>query len=234
MRKYIIGNWKANKTVKEAKDWITQTKNQNLKTSDSLTVVLCPSHLHILLFKKEYPSLTLGCQNLSPYGDGAYTGQTTARMLADFVKYAILGHSERRRYFQESSQQVANKATQALDFKITPIIAVDSQNWRRQVNVLGSKATQQSILMYEPPEAISQQIGPIGKGEAAPLEKVKETISLIKSETKAQAVIYGGSVKSHNIQEFIKQPEIDGVLPGSASLNPQEWIKMLRQASQVV
>ena len=88
--------------------------------------------------------------------------------------------------------------------------------------------------MYEPPEAISQQVGPIGEGNAAPLAEVKQMIAQIKSETKAPIVIYGGSIKANNIKDFLEEEMIDGVLPGSASLNPDEWLKMVALANQIV
>jgi triosephosphate isomerase len=232
--KYLIGNWKANKTIEEAQSWIAEVKKEKIAIHKNLEVILCPSYIHLALFKKKLPDLTLGCQDLSPYGDGAYTGQVTARMLKNLVNYVILGHSERRRYFQESTTRVTQKAVQALDNNITPIIAVDSNNWRRQIRELDKPLVQKSILMYEPPEAISEQIGPIGKGEAAPLNEVKEMIGKIKKEGEAKTIIYGGSVKSHNISSFLKESVIDGVLPGSASLNAEEWIRMMKIANQTL
>ena len=226
--KYIIGNWKANKTIDEASAWIEQVKREMPAFSESLQVVLCPSDIHLSLFKKEWPGLTLGAQDCSPYGDGAYTGQVTARMLAPLVDYVILGHSERRRYFHEDESMVIKKAIQAWDNGITPIIAVDAQNFRKQLVALETNHRKESIVMYEPPEAISEQIGPIGKGKAAPLKEVRKVIERIKTEYDVSRVLYGGSVKSDNLATFLNEPIIDGVLPGSASLNAQEWIKMMR------
>jgi len=232
--KYLIGNWKANKTRQEALDWISEVKQKNLTLEPGLTVILCPSFIHLLLFREAYPELPLGCQDLSPYGDGAYTGEISARMLKSLVQYAILGHSERRRYFQESSIQVAQKALQAIDNYIIPIIAVDRQNWRQQLIALDEAVRKQSILMYEPPEAISEQTGPIGKGTPASLEEVKQMIGAIREEAEPLAVIYGGSVKANSIATFLKEPTIDGILPGSASLNAAEWIKMVTTANQII
>lgn len=231
--KYLIGNWKANKTTHEAKLWIKKVRPQRAHFSKNLKVILCPSYIHLPLFKNEFPELTLGCQDLSPYGDGAYTGQVTARMLESLVEFTILGHSERYRYFEETFALVALKATQALEFRITPIIALNKDNWLKQANALKQPTIKKSIIMYEPPEAISQQVGPIGRGEAAPLEEVKEMIKRIKQEINASTVIYGGSVKSRNIKDFLKEPLIDGVLPGSASLNADEWLKMISIANSL-
>ena len=166
--KYLIGNWKANKTIAEASAWIEQVKREMPVLSESLRVVLCPSDIHLFLFKKEWPGLTLGAQDCSPYGDGAYTGQVTARMLAPLVNYVILGHSERRRYFHEDESMVVKKAIQALDNGITPIIAVDANNFRKQLVALETNQRKESIVMYEPPEAISEQIGPIRKSKTPP------------------------------------------------------------------
>jgi len=226
--KYLIGNWKANKTIDEASAWIKQVKREMPILSESLRVVLCPSDIHLSLFKKEWPGLTLGTQDCSPYGDGAYTGQVTARMLAPLVNYVILGHSERRRYFHEDESMVVKKAIQAWDNGIIPIIAVDAKNFRKQLVALEINQRKESMVMYEPPEAISEQIGPIGKGKAAPLEEVRGMIERIKTEHEVSQVLYGGSVKSDNLATILNESMIDGVLAGSASLNAQEWVRMVK------
>lgn len=234
MMKYLIGNWKANKTLDEARSWIREVKSRMEKVHPDLRVALCPSFIHLRLLKDDFPELTLGCQDLSPYGDGAYTGAVTARMLEGLVEFVILGHSERRRWFQETSLTVAQKAVQALDFGITPIIAVHTQNWREQLRALDDSLMDRVIIMYEPPEAISSQIGPIGQGDAAPLEEVKAMVEKIKERQDVKTVIYGGSVKSHNLTTFLSEPQIDGVLAGSASLDAEEWVRMIRIASEAI
>ena len=99
--KYLIGNWKSNFTISEAKDWIKATKPHYL-LSDNLKVVLCPSFIHLTLFKTEFPELSLGSQYISPFPNGAYTGQISSDMVRNLVKFSIAGHSERRTYFKES------------------------------------------------------------------------------------------------------------------------------------
>lgn len=231
--KYLIGNWKANKTVQEALYWINEVRTAKLKISERLITVLCPAFIHLPLFHTNLPDLMLGCQNISPYGDGAYTGEISARMLTSLVKYVILGHSERERNFQETSAAVSLKAIQALDNRLIPLIAVNKHNLRQRITALDRKIITQSVLIYEPPEAISVQVGPIGKGESAPLEEVIEQSAKLKQDYQPQAVIYGGSIKSENLALFLSQPAIDGVLSGSASLNASEWVKMVKIADQI-
>jgi triosephosphate isomerase len=232
--KYVIGNWKSNLSIEEAQKWIEVVKKESPQISEELKIVLCPSYMHLLLFKLNFPNQTLGSQGLSAYPNGTYTGAVSANMLHDVVDYAIVGHSERRTYFNESNNDVANQITQALDFDITPIIAVDDQNWFAQLSIIKLDELEKCTIMYEPPEAISRPDGKVGAGEAAPIEKVVDMIGKIKEEFPALAYIYGGSVKSSNIVEFLSQDCIDGVLPGSASLNPEEWLKMITLTNQLL
>lgn len=232
--KYLIGNWKSNFTADETTRWIDVAKKTFPSIPDKLTVVLCPSFQHLLLFKLNFPNLILGSQTISPFPNGAYTGAVSASSLKNIIEYCIVGHSERRTYFKESNSDVSNQITQLVDNDITPIIAVDSENWFSQLSILGEQEISKSIIMYEPPDAISLPVGPIGQGSAAPINEVVLVIEKIKAEFQAKAVIYGGSVKSHNIAEYLSHPEIDGVLPGSASLNPEEWIAMIKLATQSI
>ncbi len=224
---YFISNWKANKTQKQALQWVQAVKKKLPSLSPKVETIVCPSHIHFHLFKSHLSQITLGSQDLSPFSDGAYTGATSARMLSGLIKYVILGHSERRQHFQETDSRVAQKVTQALEYKITPILALSKIGWRKQLNYFNSSQLKKMIIMYEPPEAISQQVGPIGKGQAAPIEEVVSMISQMKKSAPNSPIIYGGSIKSNNITEFMQAKVIDGVLPGSASLDASEWLKML-------
>ena len=230
--KYLIGNWKSNFNLKEAKDWIEATKPHYLPP-DNLQVILCPGFIHLPLFKTELPELSLGSQYISSFPNGAYTGQINSGMISDLVDYCIVGHSERRTYFKESNQDISNQIDQALDSQIIPIIAVDKDNWHSQLSIISQDKLEKSIVMYEPPEAISKQENLVGKGQAAPIDEVVERIKEIKKEFSPKATIYGGSITSQNIVDFISHPQIDGVLPGSASLNPEEWLKMIDLANNI-
>ena len=224
---YLVGNWKSNKTKKEATSWIEQVQNHSLKPNSKLEIVLCLPFIHLVSRRKKFPPIKLGVQNLSAYPDGAYTGEVSARMLEGLVDYALLGHSERRHYFHEASSAVALKVTQALEHHITPIVSISLKTWQRQLNQFSASQKEKIIFMYEPPEAISRQVGPIGKGQAAPISEVVKMIAKIKRLAPQSPVLYGGSVKSHNLADFLNQSSIDGVVPGSASLSAKEWLKML-------
>lgn len=226
--KYVIGNWKSHKNTMDVLAWCHAIGNAKLQFKTSqLTAVLCPSFVHLSMIHTALPDLALGTQTLSPFPDGAYTGAVSGRMVQDFAQYALLGHVERRKYFGETDQIVGNQAQQALENELTPIIAVSSQNWSNQLAQLSTAQLKKIIVMYEPPEAISTQ----GQGHAADLESVKSAIQLIKSEYELKAVLYGGSVDSQNILTYLQEELIDGVVPGAASLDGDEYIKMVRQAS---
>jgi triosephosphate isomerase len=234
--KYIIGNWKSHKTLSEAKAWAEEVAAsplyQQLQNGrlGQLQVVLCPAFLHFQQLQWFIPNLTLGAQTLSPFSDGSYTGAVSARMIAPQVKFAILGHVERRKYFSETDQVVALQAIQALDNEITPIVAVDKKNWSSQLSQFDKEQLQRMLVMYEPSEAISDNSG----GHSADLKEVKEMIQLIKADYPVLGVLYGGSVSSKNITEYIGEAEIDGVVPGAASLEAKEFLATVKAAQTVL
>lgn len=227
--KYVIGNWKSHKTMAEVHEWIDAYKKAVVEVNfgSDLQVVLCPSFVHLSVVKWALPDLTLGLQTLSPYSDGSYTGAVSARMVREYAQFAILGHTERRKYFGETDRIVANQALQAFDFNITPIIAVDQHNWSSQLGQLDDAQLLKCLVMYEPPEAISSG----GQGHAADLEEVKKAIHSITTAYNVMGVLYGGSVNSQNVQTYLAEKEIMGVVPGAASLDAAEFVKLLQAAA---
>lgn len=231
MTKYIIANWKCHKTEEETDEWVHHLfYSKAVQKAEGLTVVLCPSFLYLRQLFGRVEGLELGAQTISKYSNGAYTGAVSALQAAQFAKYAIVGHVERRRYFGETDQIVAEQARQALDADLTPIVAVDEHNWFRQLTLLNPEEVKKCIVMYEPPSAIST----MSEGKAADIEQVVKAIEELKSKIEVKAVLYGGSVSAKNVAEFIAQPAIDGVVPGAASLDPLEFIDLVRQAHAAV
>jgi triosephosphate isomerase len=225
--KYIIGNWKSNKNTTEVKAWTDKVGASGiLKKTASVQAVLCPSFMHIPTIHYLLPDLTLGAQTLSPYPNGAYTGAVSALIATEYVRFAILGHAERRKYFNETNQTVAQEVIQAIENDITPIVAVDKGNWSSQLVQFDDAQIKKLIVMYEPAEAISTS----DHGHAADLEEVKQSLQLIKAEYPIKAGLYGGSVNSKNIQTYLSEKEIDGVVPGAASLDADEFIAMIAAA----
>ncbi len=229
--KYIIGNWKSHKSTAEVKEWCTAfSKALSLIDKKDIQLVVCPSFVHLALVQELLPEVALGAQTLSPFPKGAYTGAVAAQMVKEFADYAILGHAERRKYFHETDQIVANQAIQALENDITPIVAVEKANWSSQLSQLDASQLKKTIVMYEPAEAISTS----ANGKPADLEEVKEAIQLIKSQYKVKAMLYGGSVNSKNVDQYIQEEVIDGVVPGAASLEVEEFVALLNRVNSSV
>jgi triosephosphate isomerase (TIM) len=227
MPKYIIANWKANKLEPEVDEWVKAVKaSKVIEKSLELTIVLCPAFVYLSKLHNLLPGLHLGSQSVSAYPNGSYTGAVTGQQVAQYAGYALLGHVERRKYFGETDGIVAQQVRQAIDAKLTPIVAVDDSNWISQLGQLDRSEVGQIIVMYEPPTAISTS----GAGKAAEIDDVLVAINKIRSEFSPMAVLYGGSVSAKNIATYIKHPEIDGVVPGAASLDPEEFIELIRSA----
>lgn len=234
--KFIFANWKATKTRAEVQEWWRAFSSGSFDKKDVHVVVSPPSVYLSLLSelsqstKLPFP-LTIGAQDVSPFPDGTYTGTVTARMLKDIgVTHVIVGHSERRRWFHETPQDVALKVDQALVHDIIPIVSVDRENFRTQLGQFDDELLRRIILMYEPPEAISAMSGPIGTGTSVDITDIEEMVVLIKHLAPETPILYGGSVKSVNAKMFLIHPDLSGVVVGTASMDAQEFVKILNAA----
>lgn len=220
---WIIANWKSNKTIAEALDWVSKVGPQ-IPKRDNLKVVVCPISSVISEVKKaiivgSFPIL-VGSQDISPYGIGAYTGEEPAQLLKPLVDLAIIGHSERRKNFGETDELIAKKAEQALVNNIIPLVCVQSAETPVPD---GCK-----LVAYEPVWAISTGLtNTPGAGHADTPEDANKVAKKLKQKYGEELkVIYGGSVTSANVRGFCSQDNIDGVLPGKASLDAEEFVKI--------
>lgn len=220
---WIIANWKSNKTITEALDWVAQVGPQVPKR-DGLKIVVCPTFSALSEVKKaitvsNFPLLA-GSQDLSPFGVGAYTGEESAQLLKEIISLSILGHSERRKNFNETDEMVAKKVNQSLENKIIPLLCVQDEN------VPVSEGC--SMVAYEPVWAISTGLtNTLGAGRVDSPEDANKVASSFKQKYGSDLeVIYGGSVNSSNAKGFILQENISGVLVGNASLDAEEFIKI--------
>lgn len=213
---WIIANWKSNKTIAEALDWIAQAGPQ-IPKNDRLKAVVCPSFSALSEVKKAISvgsyAISVGTQDLSPFSKGAYTGEEPAVLLSQLISLAILGHSERRQNFKETDDQVAHKTVQALQNNITPLVCVQNQDTPVPDNC--------KLVAYEP-------IFAIGTGNADTAENADEVAEILKDKHPGIEVLYGGSVTAENVRSFIAKPNISGILLGKASLSAEEFVKICK------
>ena len=221
----IVANWKENLTAPQAKRWLEEFSMINNQLSNGVEVVVCPSFVLIPFLHSQLSPLTsrlsLGAQDVSKFEEGQYTGEVSAKMLKDFVKYVIVGHSERRKYFNETDEDAVQKIKQCLKYGLTPIVCVSNLE---QVSKCHSVNESRIIFAHEPLEAIST------RGQFRPDDPEHANLMAEKIKTivgKNTQVLYGGSVTAENVKPFIEQPDINGVLVGEASLDPEEFSKIV-------
>jgi len=227
---WVIANWKSNKNIAEALDWVAAV-GPNLSKNENLKIVVCPTFSTLSEVKKaitvgNFPIL-VGVQDLSPFGVGAYTGEESAALLSQLVDLAILGHSERKKNFKEDDEMVAKKAEQAIDNKIIPLICVQDEGTPVPKGC--------TMIAYEPIWAISTGLtNTPGAGRADMPEDANKIAGIFKQKYGQELeVIYGGSVDSSNIKGFITGDNICGVLVGNASLDAEEFIKICKIMEQI-
>jgi triosephosphate isomerase (TIM) len=251
-RKIIAGNWKMNKTATESKTLVTDIL-EKLGKFDEAEVVICPSFTSLVSAQEALGNRTeidLGAQNMHFEASGAYTGEVSAAMLKSlFVRYVILGHSERRQFFGETDDQVNKKAKAAITARLRPIICVGETLAEREAGKMAAVVTKQikascagftedswsvSVIAYEP-------VWAIGTGKTASPEQAQEVHALIRSTIESLGgksvaekirIQYGGSVKPENAQLLLNQPDIDGALVGGASLDAESFVAIIKNACQ--
>lgn len=222
-----------------------------LSEVNGVDIVLCPPFTSILPVAAmlEGSGIGVGAQNMHWEDSGAFTGEVSPAMLAEFCKYVIIGHSERRMYFGETDEGVNRKVKAALAYNLVPIMcvgetlaeneagsteAVVSRQVREGLNGVEAQAARQVVIAYEPVWAIGT-----GRAATAPganqviADIIRRTLSRMYNESLAQQVrvLYGGSVKASNAGEFFQQADIDGALVGGASLKAAEFISIVKAAA---
>ncbi|MHB8302445.1 MAG: triose-phosphate isomerase [Acidobacteriaceae bacterium] len=246
----IAANWKMYKTPTQAREFVTAFLPL-VKGHTRDEIVLCPPFIDLatVLDGVHGSSVHVGGQNMHWQEEGAFTGETSAAMLAAAgCTHVILGHSERRQFFGETDESVNRKLHAALQHKLVPIVCVGEllaereagkteevllrQTARGLVDVAPELA-RRIVIAYEP-------VWAIGTGKTATPEMAGEAHLIIRSQVArslgreiadAMRVLYGGSVKPENATTLLNQPEIDGALVGGASLDPQSFAKIVQYTS---
>ncbi|MCF2612101.1 triose-phosphate isomerase [Fusobacterium perfoetens] len=248
MRKTIIaGNWKMNKTNKEAVEMLTELK-EIVKGIDSVGIVIGAPFTALSDAVKAVAgsNIKIAAENVYPKESGAYTGEVSPVMLKEIgVEYVILGHSERREYFKESDEFINEKVKCVLAHGMTPILCIGEKLEDReagrtndvnktQINGglagLTAEEAKKVVIAYEP-------VWAIGTGKTATPEIAEETHKAIREELARMfgeevaneiTIQYGGSMKPENAQELLAQADIDGGLIGGASLKAQDFSKIVK------
>ncbi len=245
----IAGNWKMNTTVSEAVKLVNELR-QGLDEINNVDKVLCPPFVSLVAVGKliKGSSIRLGAQNLYFEEKGAYTGEISPLMLAELCEFVIIGHSERRQYFNETDEIINKKMQAALKVGLKPILCIGERLEQNEAGLTAEVVTKQLKLALVGIDDISKMIiayepiWAIGTGRAATGEQANQTISLIRSNVSqlydkktAQDVriLYGGSVTADNATEFMQQPEIDGALVGGASLKVDQFLSIVKQTSEI-
>ena len=238
MRKIVIaGNWKMYKNQAQALEFLQGFMPELSKTPEQREIVLCVPFTDLSVLSKNLHGsrVQIGAQNIHWEKEGAYTGEISGEMLVEIgVRYAIVGHSERRQYFGETDETVNLRLQAAQRCGLTPILCVGETKKQRDAGemetVIDRQITrdlvevdiQKLVIAYEP-------IWAIGTGDTCEATEANRVIGLIRSRLSNSDVPiqYGGSVKPGNIDEIMAQPEIDGVLVGGASLEPASFARIV-------
>jgi triosephosphate isomerase len=244
----IAGNWKMNTTVAEAVALVREMLPE-LKRIDNVERVICPPFVSLAAVNEllKGSPVKLGAQNLYFEEKGAYTGEVSPLMLAGLCQFVIIGHSERRHYFNETVEMIDKKVQAALKVGLKPILCIgetpDENESGQTESVLSRQLSLTSVQAYSAGLTLAYEpIWAIGTGRAASGGQANQTIGFIRQHISkqhgnkiAQAVriLYGGSVTAANIAEFIQQPEIDGALVGGASLKASEFLGIVKQTSSL-
>jgi triosephosphate isomerase len=247
--KIIIGNWKMNLTVPES----TLLLERLIKTVkvEKTEVVVCPSFLTIYSAQEitRTSDIKIGSQDAYFEDTGAFTGEVSAHQLKGFVTHSILGHSERRKHFNEGDRTVTKKASACIRHNIVPVVCVgetlhEKEDGLTKLVVAGQVEASladltgdeiaKSIVAYEP-------VWAIGTGHVCDAKKANEVAKNIRNLIKvlygvkvadAVHILYGGSIDENTAESFIKESDIDGLLIGGSSLDFQKFTEIVNIAEE--
>ena len=245
MKKLIAGNWKMNGCL-AANEALLVALAQGLSAKPACDIAVCvPAPYFAQVQSLKVAAINLGSQDVSAQASGAYTGEVSATMLKEFgVRYAIVGHSERRQYHFESDVLVAGKVKVALAAGITPIVCVGEtlaereagrteEIVKRQLAAVihaNGHCISEIVVAYEP-------VWAIGTGKTASPEEAQAVHAVLRAQLKAATdqssrvkILYGGSMNAANAASLLSQPDIDGGLIGGASLKAADFLSIIATA----
>lgn len=244
-KKVIAGNWKMNMLPNEAIEYITKLSQLVKDTKNEVILCVPYTDLFYALLTAQNTNIKIGAQNMHFEEKGAYTGEVSAKMLKSInVEYVIIGHSERRQYFNETDETVNKKIKAAFANKLKPIVCVGETLEQREngeavevitkqtelaLEGLTKEQVKNTIIAYEPIWAIGTGKTATSEDANNAIKEIRNKISQIYGKEVSDEIIiqYGGSVKSKNAKELFTMSDIDGGLVGGASLDPEEFSKIV-------
>jgi len=245
---FIAGNWKMHKSVAEAEEFI-QALLPKVAAVDGVEIVVCPPFLALqaLVDSARGSQVGIYAQNMHEADQGAYTGEVSAPMLTEIdVQGVILGHSERRQYFNETDRALQLKVPKALEAGLIPILCVGETEEERERGETERKLRYQvqegleKVPLERLPEVVVayEPVWAIGTGLTATSDQAQEAASFIralvagfdKAAAEQVRVLYGGSCKPDNAAELLALPDVDGALVGGASLDPADFTAIIEAA----
>lgn len=227
MTRYIVANWKSHKTLSQAEKWI-EIFCDLYRPDPRVQVIIAPPSVYLVPLSQRIREhnasyLSLAAQDLSPFPLGSYTGAVAADMIRDVVDYVIVGHSERRRYFHETNQDIAQKVAEAAGAEIKPILCVDQPYARAQIAALDEADIDDLIIGYGPVEAIGLDI------PQSP-EKIQAAVKEIQIFAPEKTIFYGGSINRANAADCMAVEGVSGLMVGTACLDAKNFVSLCEAA----
>jgi triosephosphate isomerase (TIM) len=249
---FIAGNWKLHKTIAEAEQFI-QELLPRISSVETVDVAICPPYLALQAMVDSARGSRVGvyAQNMHESDSGAFTGEVSAPMLTEIdVDGVILGHSERRQYFNETDRSLQQKVPRALEAGLVPILCVGETEEERERGETERKLRHQvqealdKVPVERLPEVVVayEPVWAIGTGLTATAEQAQDAVAFVralvegfdKAAGQAVRILYGGSLKPDNAEELLSLPDVDGALVGGASLDPADFARIVEVAARLV
>jgi len=246
---FIAANWKMNTDVSDALALVEKMLS-SLDKITGIDKVICPPYISLFSLKEfiKKTSLKLGSQNMYFQEKGAFTGEISPLMLKNLVEFVILGHSERRQYFFETDDIINKKIKAAIEHKLTPIFCIGENQEEKTSGLTDKVLTRQltdglkdinplksMVIAYEPVWAIGTGNAATGREASNTIRTIRDIVGKLWNKETASdiRILYGGSVASGNIAEFMGESEIDGALIGGAGLKADEFISIVKQSADI-
>jgi triosephosphate isomerase (TIM) len=237
MENLIAANWKMNPVSKKEAEELFEEIKKGIKGLKS-EVVICPPFVFLPALAKANGSVPLGAQNCFWEEKGAFTGEISAAMIKDSeISYVIIGHSERRKYFGETDEIVNKKIKKASDLGLKIIFCIgetaEERDAGKKEEVLKRQVQEglKDIVDIDNVNVAYEPVWAIGTGNNCSVEETKKSIDYIRQFVKKETrILYGGSVKSENSGAYVKEAGSNGLLVGGASLNAEEFVKIVKSA----